>query len=259
MKVNPLKAGLAAGRVQIGSWINIVRNPAALPLYRSAGLDYGRLDLEHGSLSMETVADMAVVSRALDFPLVVRPPEGNREWITRLLDAGIWCLHVPGIETPEIAHEIVQASRYYPVGMRGRSSLGPQHDFDPDSAKISSLPFHNEQVHIAVMFESLEAFRHLDEIVGMEGIDAVAVGASDLSQELGVMGKPEQEQVIDEYRNRLIDAAKRHGKDVAMLVNTVDEAVRWIKAGVKIIAYSSDVNVLRSGYAQAVTRMRGES
>jgi 2-keto-3-deoxy-L-rhamnonate aldolase RhmA len=41
-----------------------------------------------------------------------------------------------------------------------------------------------------------------------------------------------------------------------MLVDTVPEAERWIKAGVRIIAYSSDVAVLRNGYAAAVQRLR---
>ena len=80
--VNPMKAALAAGQVQIGTWINLVRNPAILTLLKSAGLDYARVDMEHSSPSLETVADMAVLGRALGFPIVVRPPDGNREWIT---------------------------------------------------------------------------------------------------------------------------------------------------------------------------------
>jgi 2-keto-3-deoxy-L-rhamnonate aldolase RhmA len=65
-KTNPLKAALAAGRVQIGTWINLVRNPAVLTLLQAAGLDYARVDMEHSSPSIETVADMAVLARALD-------------------------------------------------------------------------------------------------------------------------------------------------------------------------------------------------
>src|SRR3981189_1481431 len=103
---NPMRAALAADRVQIGTWINLARNPAILTLLKSAGLDYARLDMEHSSPSVETVADMAVLARALDFPLVVRPPEGNREWITRLLDVGVWGLHVPQVDTPEQAAEV---------------------------------------------------------------------------------------------------------------------------------------------------------
>jgi 2-keto-3-deoxy-L-rhamnonate aldolase RhmA len=250
---NPLKVALAEGRVQIGTWINLVRNPAILTLLQSAGLDYARIDMEHSSPSIETVADMAVLARALGFPIVVRPPGANREWITRLLDVGVWGLHIPQVDTPAIARSVVEAARYAPLGMRGMAGFGPHNDFTAgaDSA------FLNEQVHITIMLESAEAFRHLDEIVGMPGIDAVTLGPSDLAQELGVFGTPDQARVIDEHRDRLIAAAQRHGKDVAMLCQTLEEAERWIAAGAKIIAYSSEVMILRQGYAAAVGRLKG--
>ncbi|NQU96511.1 MAG: aldolase, partial [Chloroflexi bacterium] len=86
MKRNPLKKALSEGRPQIGTWVNMIRNPAVLPLLKAAGLDYARVDMEHSSPSIETIANMALLARALEFPIVVRPPDGNREWITRLLD-----------------------------------------------------------------------------------------------------------------------------------------------------------------------------
>ncbi len=252
---NPMVAALAAGQVQIGTWINLIRNPAVLTLLKGAGLDYARVDMEHSSPSIETVADMAVLARALGFPIVVRPPEGSREWITRLLDIGVWGLHIPQVDTPEIAHMVVQAARYAPLGLRGMAGVGAHTDFEAAIDPAAQLAFLNEQVHITVMLESAEAFRHLDEIVGLPGIDAVTLGPSDLAQELGVLGTPDQGRVIDEHRERLLAAARRHGKDVAMLAQTVEEAERWIAAGVKIIAYASDVAVLRGGFAAAVRRL----
>src|SRR4029453_10452950 len=80
---------------------------------------------------IETVADMASLGRALDFPLVVRPPEGSREWITRLLDVGVWGLHIPQVDDPETAREVVRAARYAPAGERGMAGLGPHNDFAP--------------------------------------------------------------------------------------------------------------------------------
>src|SRR5690606_35418210 len=111
MKPNPLRAGVEHGQVQYGTRVNFARNPAILPILKAAGLDFIWLDMEHSSPSIETVADMALLGRALDFPVVVRPPVANREWITRLLDAGIWNLHCPQVDTAEQAAEIVQASR----------------------------------------------------------------------------------------------------------------------------------------------------
>jgi 2-keto-3-deoxy-L-rhamnonate aldolase RhmA len=259
LRHNPMRAALAAGQVQIGTWINLARNPAILTLLKSAGLDYARVDMEHSSPSIETVADMAVLARALDFPLVVRPPEGNREWITRLLDVGVWGLHVPQVDTPEIARDVAQAARYAPVGMRGMAGLSSGTDFDADLGAAARLAHLNEQVHVTIMFESTEAFRHLDEILATPGIDAVTLGPTDLAQDLGVFGTPRQAAVLDEHRQRLIDAAGVHGKDVAMLVDTLEEAERWIQAGVRIIAYSSDVAVLRTTYQHAIQHLRSAS
>lgn len=253
---NPMKAALAAGQVQIGSWINLVRNPAVLTLMKSAGLDYARVDMEHSSPSIETVADFAVLGRALDFPVVVRPPEGSREWITRLLDVGVWGLHVPQVDTPEIARRVVEAARYAPAGMRGMAGLGPGNDFAPSGDALADQRLLNDQVHVTVMLESAEAFRHVDEIVGIAGIDAVTLGPTDLAQELGVFGTPDQGRVIDEHRLQLIEAARRHGKDVAMLVQTLEEGERWIREGARIIAYSSDAAVLRNGYLEAARRLK---
>lgn len=255
MKANPLKTALAAGRIQVGTWINLIRTPSILTLLKSAGLDYARIDMEHSSPSMETVADMAALARALDFPILVRPPVGSREWITRLLDAGVWGLHIPQVDNPDIAREVVKAARYAPLGMRGMAGLGPHADFETSSDLSSQLRFLNEQVHITVMLESAEAFRHLDAIVGMPGIDAVTLGPSDLAQELGVLGTPDQRRIIDEYRGRMIEAARKHGKDVAMLVQSVDEAKRWTQAGVKIIVYSSEVDILKNGFAAVVKEL----
>ena len=258
IRPNPLRTALDAGRVQIGTWINLIRNPAVLTLLKSAGLDFARLDMEHCSPSIETVSDMASLARALDFPLLVRPPDGSREWITRLLDAGVWGLHIPQVDTPAIARSVVQAARYAPLGLRGMAGLGPHVDFEPTQDVSERMRFLNEQVHITVMLESAEAFRHVDEIVATPGIDAVTLGPTDLAQELGVLGTPTQRQVIEEHRERLADAARRHEKDVAMLVQSVEQAEHWIQAGARIIVYSSEVDVLHSGFAAVTRRLRRE-
>jgi 2-keto-3-deoxy-L-rhamnonate aldolase RhmA len=127
MHTNAMKRALARGETQVGVWINMVRNPAILRLMKSAGLDFARFDMEHTSPSMETLSNMALLARAMDFTLTVRSPQGTREWITRLLDAGVWSLHVPQVDTPEIAEAVVKASLYAPEGLRGMAGIGNPH------------------------------------------------------------------------------------------------------------------------------------
>jgi 2-keto-3-deoxy-L-rhamnonate aldolase RhmA len=256
MKKNPMRAGVERGEALIGTWLNLFHQPAMLPLLKSAGLDFARVDMEHAAASIETVAQLALMARAIDFPIAVRPPHANREWITRLLDIGVWNLHCPQVESAAHAREIVAASRYAPRGLRGNGGLGPATDFEIGGAAAEQRAFANEQVFVTVMLETGAAFDDLDEIAAMDGIDALTLGPADLAQDLGVMGKPEQARVLDEHRDRIVAAAQKHGKTCAMLVSSAEEARRWRDAGVLLLAYSNDVAVVHEAFRSAMARIK---
>jgi 2-dehydro-3-deoxyglucarate aldolase/4-hydroxy-2-oxoheptanedioate aldolase len=255
MTDNGYRVRAERGQVQIGTWITMIRSPAVLTLLQASGLDFVRVDMEHSSLSIETVADMATLARALHFPMVVRPPEGNREWITRLLDAGVWNLHVPQVETPEQAAMVVACSRYAPLGSRGMYGFGPHTGFEtlPPAEHMAAA---NARVHVTAMLETRRAFEHLDEIAAVPGVDALTIGPTDLAQDLGVLGTDAQRGVLDEHRRRLAAAARKHGKAVSMAVDSVQAVRDVIAMGATIVNYSSDTVVLRSGYATALAEIR---
>jgi 2-keto-3-deoxy-L-rhamnonate aldolase RhmA len=255
MNPNAYRARAELGQVQLGTWVTLIRTPAVLTLLQAAGLDFARVDMEHSPFSMETVADMATLARALDFPLVVRPPEGNREWITRLLDAGVWNLHVPQVDTPEQAAEIAACCRYAPLGERGMYGFGP-HTMYRTLPPGEHMAAANARVHVTAMLETKRAFDRLDEIAAVPGIDALTIGPTDLAQNLGVLGTPAQKGVLDEHRHRLVEAARKHGKAVAMLTDSVEGVRQMIALGATIINYASDAAVLRQGYAALVAEIR---
>jgi 2-keto-3-deoxy-L-rhamnonate aldolase RhmA len=258
MHTNAMKRALERGETQVGVWITMVRNPAILRLMKSAGLDFARVDMEHASPSMETLATRALLARAMDFTLTVRPPQGTREWIARILDAGVWSLCVPQVDTPEIAHEVVNASLYAPEGLRGMAGIGHHTDDETDPAGETQR-FLNAQIHLAMLFESPQAFDYIDAIPRVPGIHAVTLGPADVAQELGVFGTPDRNKVIDEYRTRLIAAAGRHGKEVSMPVGSIEQGEQRVRAGAKIICDSSEVEILRRGIMEAATRLHAVS
>jgi len=255
LRENAYRARAERGEIQIGTWVNMIRTPAVLTLLKNAGLDFARIDMEHSPFSMETVADMATLARALDFPIVVRPPEGSREWITRLLDSGVWNLHIPQVDTPKQAIEVAKASHYAPAGERGMFGFGPHTEFQT-SAPTEHMATANARVHVTIMLESKSAFAYLDDIASVPGIDAMTIGPTDLAQDLGVLGTPKQKEVLMEYRQRLAEAAKKHKKQVAMITDSLEGVREMVKLGATIINYSSDVAVLRSAYVAVVNEVK---
>lgn len=256
MQRNRMRAGLERGEVQIGAWVTMVKNPAILMLMKSAGLDYARIDMEHTSITMETIGEMAAMARALDFPIAVRPPKANREWITRLLDCGVWNLHCPQVENAAHAAEIVAASRYAPRGLRGNGGMSVATEFETGSL-AERRAFANREVFVTVMIETAAAFDDLDKIAAMDGIDALTLGPADLAQDLGVFGAPDQAKVVDAKRDLILDAARRHGKTCAMLCFSPEQVQQWKAAGALLLAYSSDVEMLHKGFSDAMKKLKG--
>jgi 2-keto-3-deoxy-L-rhamnonate aldolase RhmA len=114
----------------------------------------------------------------------------------------------------------------------------------------------NARVHVTAMLETKDAFDRLDEIVSVPGIHAYTIGPTDLAQNLGVLGTPSQKSVLTEYRQRLAAAARKHGKAVAMITDSLEGVREMITLGATIINYSSDTAILRAGYAALVEAVK---
>jgi len=122
---------------------------------------------------------------------------------------------------------------------------------------LDRLKFTNDQVFITVLFESAQAFEHLDEIASMDGIDSLSIGPQDLAQDLGVFGTPDQDRVLDEKRAEILAATKKHGKTCSMMATSAAQTHQLRDDGVLIVNYSSDVNMLIDGYKAALSELRG--
>jgi len=167
----------------------------------------------------------------------------------------VWNLHVPQVETPEQAAQVAACVRYAPLGERGMYGFGPHTMYEtvPPAEHMASA---NARVHVTAMLETKRSFDYLDEIASVPGIDALTIGPTDLAQNLGVLGTPAQKPTLLEYRQRLAAAARKHGKAVAMLTDSLEGVREMIALGATIINYASDAAVLRGGYAAMITAVR---
>jgi 2-dehydro-3-deoxyglucarate aldolase/4-hydroxy-2-oxoheptanedioate aldolase len=63
--------------------------------------------------------------------------------------------------------------------------------------------------------------------------------------------------VLDEKRELILAAAKKHGKACAMLVSSAEQARKWRDAGVLLLVYGSEVDMLHGGFSRAMAEIRG--
>jgi 4-hydroxy-2-oxoheptanedioate aldolase len=246
---NPFKAALQAGKRQIGLWLTMA-DPYCAEVSANTGFDWVLIDGEHSPNDLRTILGQLQAIAAYPTHAVVRPPIGETWVIKQLLDIGAQTLLVPMVETAEQARRLVAAVRYPPHGVRGVGArMARASQF---AAQTDYLQKANERVCLLVQIESLKGLENLDEIARVEGIDGVFVGPSDLSADLGHIGKsghPDVQAAIADSARRIAAAGKPSG----ILTLNADEAQRFIGWGYSFVAVGGDMALLTEG-ARALAR-----
>ena len=239
---NTFRAELIAGKRLIGCWCSLA-SPITTEVLGIAGFDWILLDAEHApNDSISLIPQLMALKDSVSAP-VVRPSWNNMVEIKRLLDAGVYNLLIPFVQSAEEARSAVAATRYPPQGVRGIS-------VSQRGNRYGGLPqyIHEANDHIAVMvqIESRAGVQAAAEIAAVEGIDGIFVGPQDLAAGYGHLHNPSHPDVQAAIR-QVFDRARAAGKPSGILAPVEADARRYLEWGATFVAVGSDLGVLRGG------------
>ena len=107
------------------------------------------------------------------------------------------------------------------------------------------------------MIETAKALDNLDEIMSVEGLDAIYIGPSDLSLALGC--RPVFDDVDEKAAqaiDHILERAKAHGLVAGIHNGTAEGALKRIAKGFQFVTVSSDARLIASGAQQVIAKMR---
>ncbi len=251
MRENTAKTIWARGDTVVNGWLSI---PSAFSAEVMAhqGFDTLTIDMQHGVVDYQAAVTMLqAVSTTPTIPLL-RVPWNDPGLIMKVLDAGVYGVICPMINTRVQAEALVRACKYPPAGYRSfgpvRASLYAGLDYgDHANANLLVIP----------MIETREAVENLDDILSVPGIDAVYVGPADLSLSLGC--KPRLDQTdppVVEAQQRIADTCKRHGVIAGLHNNTPAYALKMIEQGYRFVTIASDSRFLAARASEEVAAVR---
>jgi 2-dehydro-3-deoxyglucarate aldolase len=238
---NRFRRALLARQRQIGCWCSLA-NPVTTEVLGLAGFDWLLLDAEHAPNDVATLIPQLMALKDSASAPVVRPPWNDTVVIKRLLDAGFYNFLIPFVESADEARRAVAATRYPPAGVRGVSvsqrhnRYGTVHDY------LKSV---NENIALMVQIESSAGLGAVDAIAGVDGVDGIFVGPSDLAAAMGHLGNaahPDVQQAIRHIFERVRSAGKASG----ILAPVEADARRYIEWGADFIAVGSDLGLFRN-------------
>jgi 4-hydroxy-2-oxoheptanedioate aldolase len=252
MRENGIRRIWGGGGSVANGWLAI---PSAFSAETMAhqGWDSLTVDMQHGVVDYQMAANMLTAISTTDVTPLVRVPWLDPGIIMKMLDAGAYGVICPMVNTVSDAETLVGACRYPPAGSR---SFGPIRALLYGGA---DYPKHaNDTVIAFAMIETGEALDNLDDILSVDGLDAIYVGPADLSLALGCTPTFDQEEKpVVEAIEFIARKADEKGVMAGIHNGTPEYALRMIETGYRFVTMGSDARMMAAGAKLALAGLRG--
>ncbi|HTV22320.1 MAG TPA: 2-dehydro-3-deoxyglucarate aldolase [Polyangiaceae bacterium] len=251
---NRFRQALVARERLIGCWASLA-SPVSTEVLGYSGFDWLLIDGEHAPNDLTTIMQQLMTLKDSPSAAVVRPQWVEPVLLKRLLDLGVYNFLMPFVESAEQAALAVAATRYPPQGIRGIALAQRSNRFGHVPDYFERI---NDNISVMVQIESRPAVDAVEEIVRVDGVDALFIGPSDLSASLGHLGKPTHPEVQSAIQH-VLDVAQAHGKPVGVLSGVEAECRRYLDLGMTVVAVGMDVVLLRNASRDLCQRFKPES
>ena len=246
MRANATRRTLESGGTAYGCWLRY-SDPALAEYVGYQGWDFLVFDGEHGTLDPRGCEQLVRAAELREATAIVRVTSNDAPVIGRFMDTGAQGAQIPLVSSADDAERAVRAVKYWPRGARGLAA-------SRSAAYAQELPlaeyvaWANAETLVVAQIETPEAVRALPAILEVDGIDVIFIGATDLSQALGVPGAtdaPVVASAIDEIVRLVVPSRCALG----VLVSSTPAALRWRDRGARYIAFTLEAMIRESAQA----------
>lgn len=245
---NAMLEDLRDGKPCLGLGLHHLRTNTAALIARAMDHNWLFIDGEHGSFGQDDLAQLSLSALMTGVTPLVRVHGGALDSGVRALDNGAQGIVIPHVSSAEQARRIVDALRYPPLGKR--SWGGPPVLFGYQAGPMGEAQIVSNGATICMcMIESQAGLDAADEIAAVEGVDALMLGASDLSVDLGTPGQIGHEKIAAAV-DRVVAACRAAGKFPGIgLVQDTAIAADYLARGMTFIIAGTDHSYLMSAAA----------
>jgi 4-hydroxy-2-oxoheptanedioate aldolase len=240
---NRVREAHRAGRPSFGVYAR-VPSPTIVQLLAFAGLDYVRIDMSAGELTIDTVREMIRAAHAGGITPFVRVPRLDPDIIGIVLGLGALGIVVPEVQGARDVSLAVRAAKMPPIGERRIGTTGV--DGFGHIAAEAYAAWAADNIILAVQVETRAAVEDLDAIVATPGLDMVLGGRGTLAREYGTGGQRDHPTIL-EIETRVMDTARRAGKLTSVTYfplrdrrQTADIRA-WASRGIDCLCLGSDI------------------
>lgn len=197
--------------------------------------DWLFIDLEHSA--MGTIEAQSLLQGIADRkPTLVRVESKDEVGIRKALDIGASGIIVPQVNSRSEAEKIVSLCKYPPIGTR---SVGIGRASRYGNAISNYLSTANDKTALVIQIEHRDAVDNIEEILAVDGIDAIFIGPYDLSGSYLKLGDVDCIEVVD-ARKKVLSAARKRHIPTGIFAGNAGAANKFQQEGYSLIAIATD-------------------
>lgn len=242
-----LASRLRAGETIYSGWSSMTDTLVMEALCRTR-LSAVLLDMQHGAHDTASIVALTGVLRSAGKHTAVRVPVGRFDMASRALDIGAEAVIAPMINTVADAKLFAAATKYPPLGERSWGQLRGRPGGYVAGGSAGYLAQTNAETLSFAMIETRAAYKALDDILAVDGIDGIFVGPSDFSiaWSNGVEVNAASEAIIEPLME-IARRSKAAGKLAGIYAGNAALAKRFSGLGFTYLPLAVDTTYLTDG------------
>lgn len=239
-RVEILKQKMRDGKLVKGFFLTMT-DPIVSEMAGYAGYDYVWIDAEHGPHDRQEILHHIMAAQGSGCAAFVRVPGVDRAMLKAILDMGPDGIIFPFTNSAEIAREAVRACSYPDFGgVRGQGPIRAIRYGLLDEGEYIQKAY--EKVLKIAQIETMEGYEKLEEILNVEGLDSLFIGAADLSR--SIRGRADGTQMTAVYED-ICKRVRAKGRLLGVAIGpTPEEAQRVKELGAQWVVFGQDARAL---------------
>ena len=233
-----LKNKIKKKKLLQGIW-SVIPNNIVTEIFSLSGLDFVILDMEHGNFSKEDIKNSIIVCNLHKCSALVRVPIFDLSNIQSALDSGCSGIVFPKISSKQDALKAVSLCEFSPKGNRGFNPFTRFNNYN--LFKKDFYKNYNSLLKIAIV-ETKEGIDNLEEILSINEIDIIYLGAYDLSKEYNFKSVNDKK-----FLNIIENSLKKinfSGKISGLMINKKDYLNLAKKYKTQFLVHSVDTEII---------------
>lgn len=226
-----------------GTFVNLGSSVTA-EIAGNSGFDWVLIDHEHGPAGEDTMLHQLQAVGGTPAVPIVRIAINELARYKRVLDMGAHGVMVPFVNTVEEAKAAAAAVQYPPHGNRGIAKFNRGAQFGVTFADY--FKHAREWVVLMAQIETPEAAERAEAIAGVDGVDVLFVGPTDLSYNMGIPDQLDSPKFKDTLA-KIATGARKAGKAAGILVHTAAMVPMVKELGYTVVALGSDGGSVATG------------